>query len=169
MKQRLFTIASVLSFVICIYICGAQFGSLPGGCSYAFSPAGNKQIWFGVSVVDSKIWFRKCGNQNQGGVPGRSFPFDSGFHSYGVFVRQIMLTHLHTLRNPIRSTQLFTGSFSIWYAIAGTALLPLVAIVRRLRRPEYNSGLCRECGYDLRATPDRCPECGAVPANASAA
>jgi hypothetical protein len=46
------------------------------------------------------------------------------------------------------------------------AILPLLAI-RRLNRSlqRESSGCCVHCGYDLRATPERCPECGVATAS----
>jgi hypothetical protein len=38
-----------------------------------------------------------------------------------------------------------------------------LSILVRQRRMAGSRRHCRNCGYDLRATPDRCPECGLVP------
>ena len=44
------------------------------------------------------------------------------------------------------------------------SILPLAWLASRVRtRRRLARGLCPSCGYDLRATPAQCPECGALP------
>jgi len=54
------------------------------------------------------------------------------------------------------------GVAPFWSLATFTALLPLAWATRQIRSRLRNSiGLCPTCNYDLRASPTRCPECGA--------
>ena len=51
-----------------------------------------------------------------------------------------------------------------WFVICLFAMSPLFWVVKQSRRQRRRTrGLCPTCGYDIRATPHRCPECGSVP------
>lgn len=73
--------------------------------------------------------------------------------------------------------QRFPFGFRLWPEISRTAgatyfvvplwmpLIVFAAIAWRSRRPIIPPGGCAGCGYDLRNSTGRCPECGRVPNN----
>jgi hypothetical protein len=71
---------------------------------------------------------------------------------FGVAGRE-MATHAHEWR--------WLVWFPLWLPACLFAGVPALRLYRRVRRRRRNrGGLCSRCGYDLRATPGRCPECG---------
>jgi hypothetical protein len=56
----------------------------------------------------------------------------------------------------------------LWVLSVITAILPAMWLWhwRRMAR-RVRAGFCRACGYDLRATPQQCPECGALAGDAT--
>jgi hypothetical protein len=63
-------------------------------------------------------------------------------------------------RSASRKSSIARLVLPFWFLVLFTAILPLSRLLFRLRTKRDPHGLCRLCGYDLRATPDRCPECG---------
>jgi hypothetical protein len=60
-------------------------------------------------------------------------------------------------------------SIPYWAVTMLDTILPARWALRWYRdRRRFVPGQCNLCGYDLRATPDRCPECGTIPAERAA-
>jgi hypothetical protein len=81
--------------------------------------------------------------------------------------KQLGLLLVHHAKSASWGGQMSLVSIPFWFLVLVSCVLPLVwaGEARRIYRRQ-STGHCPNCGYDLRATPNRCPECGTIPSRA---
>ena len=165
MRRRIFTILSALSLLLCIGTAtiwvrsGFTMDTL--GKEYG---AGRSAKWVSAigalrMVLESQSPPRFGSRQGQWawqvvylknlGQDGPRWKWRQPYYHRGIMTRPGGRLILDELCLPYWLLTLSTAMlFGLWW--------------RRYRkaRCQQKAGLCRICGYDLRASPDRCPECG---------
>ena len=167
MIRRLFTIASVVSLLLCVSVTALRARSYWVRDIVRLYHTPNEWV---LSSQRSNLWFmwwsgERRVEQRSGLYWERTDPADSRFTAFG-----FQSDHSYPwpgTRGPRVSSVAREVWFPYWAAFAATGLLPSMAIIDRIReRTRRRVGLCR-CGYDLRASRGRCPECGTpIPAGA---
>jgi hypothetical protein len=108
------------------------------------------------------------------GAQGEGLRLAGGLAGWGFRWETMAIDDPRQLRGPApyRALALWDIEVAVpwWFLMLVFAVAPARWARRRRReRREGVEGRCRGCGYDLRATPERCPECGLEPGSGSRA
>jgi hypothetical protein len=174
-RRRLFTFCSAVSLLLCVAVCvlwvrsyfiadswtvtrthadGTDFGAAHHG---AWSERGG----FTWSVVRRGMpaeWGAQVAREMATPLTHRAHDVNSVVHFYW----EPPVLGFRCFRRD--DGQRLIRQITLPYFAMVLATVPLPALFLRTtlrRRSRDRAGLCRQCGYDLRASPDRCPECGA--------
>jgi hypothetical protein len=181
-RRWAFTGIAVLSLLLCaltiaelarsFWVSGAlvRFRYLPPDLSVAtpdFQPAANQEFT-DISILRGELVVGR--SVRPVGYSGRDEHWSWINVPTSLLVRGPSLLSRLGFELSIQTSKDYPGAWSVrmlfplWGIALLTATTPICWIVRLSRRPAQ-AGVCRICGYDLRATPDRCPECGTIPSH----
>ena len=153
MKRRLFNLLTLVSLLLGVAVVApALWGHFVSGGA-TFGPQGDRLSWR-FTWRDGRLYTYFCpGYVTRFSLEGPSATFAGVHYARGQSPEGI----------PIVSATMTQGH--VWAAGLLLAVAPALWVGRRLRDTRHRPpGTCPGCGYDLRATPDQCPECGDTPA-----
>jgi hypothetical protein len=157
MRRSLFNLSAVLLLILCIGILVVAVRSR--FISDRFEWVRNEKTSFRL-VTESGIATIQIGEEwSDFGIP------DGLYHSEAEIVgpagtERFAFRH-ETLNSGFGGYDRFDVAFPLWLACVILAITPGLWLAKfRKRRRREVGGLCDQCGYDLRASSDRCPECG---------
>ncbi len=160
MKRRILTCLSAASLLSCF----ALLGNWP--MSYRYHDTVSFHVWdnlVGIGSLRGKVRISVITNfAGQAGTGIRRLPagdlantFDHAFIGFGYASGRI------AYGLPRKWASNYTIAFPYWSLVLLTMLLPIYWIWHHIHGIR-NGHLCPACGYDLRASKDSCPECGAA-------
>jgi hypothetical protein len=183
LARHLFTLCSAVSLLLCVAVCVIWVRS-------CLTPPAEHIVSFGAvrgtvfpavplyAKPERSVWLATARGRvllvEQRATTGVTPPVDASH--CGAFVSRNfvlvydppdVLDHTGLLGFGHASVALgATGSASVlsvpfWAVAALTLVAPAIMLQRRLKDRRWRrAGLCPTCGYDLRASRGRCPECG---------
>ncbi len=146
MRRRLFNIVAAVSLVLCCVTLLLWARSYwVGDVAWVFAP-GNAAEQFFVGSLNGVVTTADARTTASLPLSGASWQYHSG-NKTDVLAREVASHPSITI--------------PYWALTVTTVLIPLIWLWRAHgKRRRVNAGRCATCDYDLRATPDRCPECG---------
>ena len=110
------------------------------------------------TFIATTIWHRFTDDESAGRSDYENHHWDCRWAGFRLFRNSLTPAESGGLD---MSSDLTILGIPLWALTLLTGVAPARWIYTR-SRCRHTIGTCARCGYDLRATPDRCPECGAA-------